>query len=277
MTPHQQATVRAAGLTVPAVGLGTWQLAPAVAERSVRDALDLGYRHVDTAAMYGNEEAVGAAIRGHDVDRDDVHVTTKVLPDHARHDDVLRAAGASLQRLGLDHVDLLLIHWPTDVAPIEETVAALAEAQSRGWTRAIGVSNYTAAQVHTAARVAPLATNQVEYHPLLSQEAVRSACRDHGMFLTAYSPLAHGMALADPVLDEIGAEVGRGPAAVALRWLLDHGDVAVLPRSSNRDHIAANLDLDFTLDPDQAARIDALPKDRRQIDPPSLAPDWDPA
>lgn len=268
-------TVTAHGLAVPAMGYGTWELDPDVAERGVRDALDLGYRHVDTAAMYGNEEAVGRAIRDSDVDRDQVHVTTKVHHGDAKRDDVIAAAEASLRRLGLDHVDLLLIHWPTDAAPIEETVEALAEVQEREWTRAIGVSNYTADQLRTAAKAGPVVTNQVEYHPFLSQERVLEACRELDVFLTAYSPLAHGMAIESEVLNEIAAEVARGPAEVALRWLLDHGDVAVLPRSSNHDHIAANLGVDFELTPEHRTKIDGLPKDLRQIDPP-FAPDWDP-
>lgn len=269
-------TVTAHGVTVPALGFGTWQLAPDTAERCVRDALDLGYRHVDTAAMYGNEEAVGTAIRDHDVDREDVFLTTKVQPQHAQYDDLLEATQASLRRLGLDHVDLLLIHWPSDVA-VEETVEALAEAQSRGWTRAIGVSNHTADQVRTAAKVAPIITNQVEYHPFLSQNVVLDACRELGLFVTAYSPLAKGDAISDPVLTEIADEIGCGPAEVALRWLLDQDGVAAIPRSSDRDHIASNAQaLEVSLTDDQRARIDQLPKDRRQINPAS-APHWDPS
>ena len=268
-------TVTAHGLAVPAMGYGTWELEPDVAERGVRDALDLGYRHVDTAAMYGNEEAVGRAVRDSDVDRDRVHVTTKVSHTDAGHDDVIAAAEASLRRLGLDHVDLLLIHWPTDAVPIEETIEALAEVQEREWTRTIGVSNYTADQMRRAAKAGPVATNQVEYHPFLSQERVLEACRELDVFLTAYSPLAHGLAIESDVLNEIAADVDRGPAEVALRWLLDHGDVAVLPRSSDRGHIAANLGVDFDLTPAHRTRIDGLPKDLRQIDPP-FAPDWDP-
>lgn len=268
-------TVTAQGLTVPAFGYGTWELTPDVAERGVRDALELGYRHVDTAAMYGNEEAVGRAIRDSEVDRDEVHLTTKVMPQDARYDDVIRAAEESLRRLGLDHVDLLLIHWPSDVAPIEETIEGLTAVQEREWTRSIGVSNHTADQLRQAVKAGPVVTNQVEFHPFLSQEAVLEACRDVGVFLTAYSPLAKGKVIESEVLDEIAAEVGRGPAEVALRWLLDHGDVAVLPRSSNRDHIASNRNVDFELTDDQRARIDELSKDQRLIDPP-MAPEWDP-
>ncbi len=269
MTDH---TGSAAGITVPALGFGTWELEPAVAERSVSDALDLGYRHVDTAAMYGNEEAVGAAIRGHDVDRDDVHVTTKILPQDAG--DVTGAAEACLSRLGLDHVDLLLIHWPSHDEPIEQVIEGLDAVRERGLTRAIGVSNYTSEQVHLAAKVAPLATNQVEYHPFLSQEAVLEACRANDMFLTAYSPLAKGGVFDDDTITAIAAEVDASPATVSLRWLLDQGDVAVLPRSSNRDHIASNAQVDVPLDDDHRQRIASLPKDRRIIDPP-FAPEWD--
>lgn len=269
MTDH---TVAAAGITVPALGYGTWELEPAVAERGVRDALDLGYRHIDTAAMYGNEEAVGAAIRGHDVDRDDVHLTTKIQPQDAG--DVAGAAEDCLRRLGLDHVDLLLIHWPSHDQPIEQVVEDLDAVRDRGLTRAIGVSNYTSEQVHLAAKVAPLATNQVEFHPFLSQDTVLEACRANDMFLTAYSPLAKGGVLDDPTLQAVAEEVGATPATVALRWLLDHGDVAALPRSSSRDHIASNAEVGFSLTDEQRQRIADLPKDQRIIDPP-FAPDWD--
>ncbi len=273
---HSTPQVTAHDVAVPALGFGTWELSADEARDSVRDALDLGYRHIDTAAMYRNEEAVGAAIRDHDVDRDEVFLTTKVQPQHAKYDDLLQATQDSLRRLGLDHVDLLLIHWPSDV-PVEETVEALAEAQSRGWTRTIGVSNHTSDQVRTAAKVAPLITNQVEYHPFLSQEVVLETCRELGMFVTAYSPLAKGDAVGDPVLNEIAEELGCGPAEVALRWLLDQDGVAVIPRSSNRDHIASNARaLEITLTDEQRARIDQLPKDRRQIDP-AFGPDWDPS
>ncbi len=272
MSPLFSGTVHGNGLTAPSLGFGTFELSPEDAERGVADALDLGYRHIDTASMYGNEEAVGAAIRASGVDRDDIVVTTKVAPEDA--DDVVGSAEASLKRLDLDHVDLLLIHWPSHDAPIEQVVSDLDTARERGLTRAIGVSNYTAAQVRQAATVAPLATNQVEYHPFLSQEAVLEACRDNEMFVTAYSPLARGLVMKDSVLNEIAADVDRGPAEVALRWLLDQRDVAAIPRSSNRDHIAANLGVDFALTQAHRLRIDQLPKNIRQIDPP-FAPHWD--
>lgn len=266
-------TLTAAGITLDAIGFGTWELEPEVAERGVAAALDVGYRHIDTASMYGNEEAVGAAIRGSGIDRDEVHLTTKVTPEDAG--DVVGAARASLDRLGLDHVDLLLIHWPSHDEPIEQVIEDLDRAREQGMTRAIGVSNYTSEQVALAAKVAPLATNQVEFHPFLSQDAVLEACAAHDMFLTAYSPLAKGGVFDDDTLAEIAEETGGTPATVALRYLLDQGEVAALPRSSNPDHIAANAKVDeVSLSDEQRQRIADLPKDRRIIDPP-FAPEWD--
>ncbi len=262
-------------VSVPRLGIGTWELTDGAAYDSVRTALDVGYRHVDTAAIYGNEEEVGRALADSAVDRDDVFVTTKVWMKDAAPDDVPDATTASLDRLGLDHVDLLLIHWPTDIAPIEATVEALADQQARERTRLIGVSNYTAAQFQRAAKVADVATNQVEYHPLLEQSVVLNAVRSEDAFLTAYSPLAHGALFGDGRVEEIAEEAGASAAQVALAWLLRQDDVVALPRSSSKDHIADNLAArDLELTDEQVARLDELPKDRRQIDP-GWAPDWD--
>lgn len=262
-------------VAVPRIGIGTWELTDGDAYDSVRAALDVGYRHVDTAQAYGNEEEVGRAIADSGVDRDEVFVTTKVWMDNAAPPDVERSTGESLRRLGLDHVDLLLVHWPTDVAPIEATVEALADQQARDRTRLVGVSNYTAAQFQRAAKVADVATNQVEYHALLDQSTVLNAVRSEDAFLTAYSPLAHGALFGDDRVEQVAEEVGASVAQVALAWLLRQDDVAVLPRSSSKDHIADNLAArDLELTDEQAAMLDDLPKDQRQIDPP-FGPDWD--
>lgn len=262
-------------VTVPRLGLGTWELTDGDGYDSVRAALDAGYRHIDTAQAYGNEEEVGRALADSGLDRDEVFVTTKVWFEKAAPADVAQSTGESLDRLGLDHVDLLLIHWPTDIAPIEATVEALADQQSRGRTRLIGVSNYTAAQFRRAADVADVATNQVEYHALLAQDTVLDAVRGAGAFLTAYSPLAHGALFDDDQVSEVAEEVDASVAQVALAWLLRQDDVVALPRSSSKDHIADNLSAqDLDLSDEQAARLDELPKDQRQIDPP-FAPDWD--
>ena len=262
-------------VTVPRIGAGTWELTDGDGYDSVRDALDLGYRHIDTAQAYGNEEEVGRAIADSGVDRDDIFLTTKVWFEKAAPTDVEQSTGASLRRLGLDHVDLLLIHWPTDIAPIEATIEALQAQQERGRTRLIGVSNYTAAQFQRAARVADIATNQVEYHPLLAQDTVLRAVRSENAFLTAYSPLAHGALFGNDRVEKIAADVGASVAQVAIAWLLAQDDVVALPRSSSKDHLEDNLAAqDLELTDDQLATLDDLPKDERQIDPP-FAPDWD--
>lgn len=262
-------------VTVPRVGLGTWELEGDTAYSSVRAALDAGYRHVDTAAAYGNEEAVGRAIADSGVDRDELFVTTKVWRDDAAPTDVERATGECLDRLGLDHVDLLLIHWPSDAAPIEATVEALHAQREAGRTRLVGVSNYTAEQVRLAAKVAPIATNQVEYHALLGQRPVLDAVREAGAFLTAYSPLGHGELFGDERVEQVAQDAGTSVPGVALAWLLGQDDVVVIPRSSDPDHIASNLaDAESRLTDEQRTTLDDLPKDHRQVDPP-FAPDWD--
>lgn len=262
-------------VSVPRLGIGTWELTGGDAYDSVRTGLDVGYRHVDTAQAYGNEEEVGRAIADSGVDRDEVFVTTKVWMEQAAPADVEQSTGESLRRLGMDHVDLLLIHWPTDIAPIEATVEALADQQARGRTRLIGVSNYTAAQFQRAAKVADVATDQVEYHLLLSQDTVLRAVRSENAFLTAYSPLAHGALVGDERVEKIAADIDASVAQVALAWLLAQDDVVALPRSTSSDHIQENFAArDLELSDEHVALLDDLPKDERQLDPP-FAPDWD--
>lgn len=262
-------------IDVPRIGLGTWELEGDTAYDSVRAAIDVGYRHIDTAAAYGNEEQVGRAIADSGVDRDELFVTTKVWKDDAAAADVDDATTACLDRLGLDHVDLLLVHWPTDVAPIEETVGALAAQVGKDRTRLIGVSNYTLSQFARAVAAGPVATNQVEHHAMLDQTGLINAARSNDGFLTAYSPLAHGELFGDDTVQQVAEERGASVAQVALAYLLRQDAVAVLPRSSSRDHIEDNLGaLDVELTEDDVAALDGLPKDDRQIDPP-FAPDWD--
>ena len=272
--------VDAAGARIPALGFGTFELEAGDAERMVHHALDTGYRHVDTAQMYRNEEAVGRAVRESGLDLGQVFVTTKVWPDRFRDGDLQRSVEESLRRLRLEQVDLLLLHWPSDEVPLEETLRALMDAQDRGLTSHIGVSNFPSALMRAAARIAGpgrLATNQVEYHPFLSQRAVLDTARELGMSVSAYCPLARGRVFGDPVLQRIARAHGKNEGQVALRWLLDQGVIA-LPRTTREAHADANLDvLDFHLDEAEHAAIDAeLPKDRRLIDP-SFAPAWDAA
>lgn len=266
------------GARVPALGLGTWQLNGRGCFEAVRHALDLGYRHIDTAQMYGNETEVGWATRESGL-RDQIFLTTKLAPGNHAAAAVTRSTEESLRRLATDHVDLLLIHWPTGEVPLGETLDALAALRRAGKTRYIGISNFNAALLEEAVGThgADLLCNQVEYHPYLSQRAVLAAVRRHGMMLTAYSPLARGRVLRDPVLSAIGRNYDKSPAQVALRWLLDQDGVVAIPKASSRAHLAANLAVfDFTLSATDRAAIDALRVGYRVVDPAGWAPDWDP-
>jgi 2,5-diketo-D-gluconate reductase B len=266
------------GARVPALGLGTWQLSGRVCFQAVRQALDLGYRHIDTAQMYGNETEVGWAMRESGLARDAIFLTTKLAPGNLAAAAVRRTTEESLRRLATDHVDLLLIHWPTGEVPLGETLGALAALRAAGKTRFIGVSNFNVALLDEAIDThgADLFCNQVEYHPYLSQRAVVAAVSRHSMMLTAYSPLARGRVQRDPALAAIARKYAKSPAQVALRWLLDQDGVAAIPKSAGRGHLAANLDIfDFTLRPEDRAAIDALREGYRVVDPAGWAPDWD--
>ena len=259
---------------IPPLGFGTWQITGPPCADAVADALDLGYRHIDTARMYGNEAEVGEGLRRAGIARDEVWITTKLGRDELREDRVPEALEDSLRRLGTDHVDLLLIHWPNDGVPLEETLGAMARARDEGKVRHLGVSNFPSDLVREAAAIEDLLTDQVEYHVYLGQEAVLDACREHGMLLTAYSPIAQGKVLDDPVLAEIGERHGATPAQVALRWLLDQSQVIAVPKAASHRNRVDNLRaLEIELSQGDRERIAALPKDRRLISP-SWAPRW---
>ena len=267
-------TIDVQGVTVPRVGFGTWQITGEECYEAVRHALELGYRHIDTARAYDNEEEVGRAIADAGVPREEVFLTTKIWTSEFGADALPRAAADSLRKLGTDHVDLLLLHWPNPDVPLEETLGALAREREAGRARLIGVSNFPPGLLERALRLGPVANDQVEFHPYLGQDRLLALAETHELFVTAYSPLAQGDVARDPVLREIGEEHGRTPGQVALRWLLDHERVVVVPKSASPQRRAENFDaFGFELSDDQRARIDALPKDRRQGDP-SWAPDW---
>ena len=268
------------GTKVPAIGLGTWQLSGKPCYETVRTALELGYRHIDTAEMYGNDEAVGRAIRESGIDRQEIFLTTKVPPGKLRPADAKRSAEDSLKRLGLPYVDLLLIHWPTREAPLGDTLEEFARLREAGKTRFIGISNFNVSLLEEAAGRfgADLLCDQVEYHPYLSQRAVLQAVRRRGMMLTAYAPVAKGRAAGDAVIAEIGRRYDKSAAQVCLRWLIEQEGVAAIPKASSRAHLAANIDIfDFALSGEDRARIDALQGRRRLLDVPGWSPDWDKA
>jgi 2,5-diketo-D-gluconate reductase B len=261
---------------MPTLGLGTWQIEGDAAREAVADALELGYRHIDTARMYGNEREVGAGLREAAIPRDEVWVTTKVWRDDLEPDRLRRSAEASLKDLGLDQVDLLLVHWPNPAVALGDTLAALHRVRQDGLTRHIGVANFPSALLREAVAQFPIYCDQVEYHPYLSQRAVLDVAHSHGMVVTAYSPLGSGGLLGDPVLAEIAAKRGCSPAQVALRWLLDQTGVAAIPKAASHENRVANLAaLELTpLTYEERARVDALARGRRFVNP-SFAPQWD--
>jgi diketogulonate reductase-like aldo/keto reductase len=263
---------------MPAIGFGTMELPHRPAEL-VAAAIHAGYRHIDTARKYGTEEQVGEGIRSSGIARSELFVTTKVTEDNAREADFLRSAETSLKALGLDYVDLLLVHWPQPKVPFSETLGALAKAKRGGITRHIGVSNFTLAMLDEAVRVCPepLVTNQVEYHAYLPQDRMIAALKRHGMILTAYCPVARGKLLDDPVIGEIAHARGKTHAQICLRWLIQQPMVAAVPRALEEQHIKENLDVfDFALSDAEMQRISALRKRNVRIaDPPERAPKWD--
>ena len=246
-----------AELRVPAVGFGTWPLRGRQCREAVVHALSVGYRHLDTARMYRNEAEVGAGLRDSGLDRDEVLVVTKVRPGDADHAGVRREVEASLRELGLDHIDLLLLHAPSSV-PVQETMAAFREQQEAGRVRHLGVSNVTVAGLERAMAQAPIACVQNEYRPGLDQQDVLAWCRDHALAYVAYSPLDVSRS-ARRVLTEIGKRHGASWAQVAIRWLVQQEQVATIPRSRDADHREQNLAaLDVELDAEEMARISAL-------------------
>ena len=266
------------GARVPALGFGTWTLSGTDCARAVREALGVGYRHIDTAQLYGNEAEVGAGIAEGGVARDQLWITTKLANDNLAAKDVARGTDASLKKLGLDHLDLLLIHWPSRVVPLAETLGAMARLREAGKTRFVGVSNFTVKLLDEAMGQAgaDLLTDQVEYHPFLSQRAVLGAARRHGMMLTAYSPVARGLVNDDPTLQRLAEKYGKSPAQIALRWLMEQDGVAAIPKAASRAHMEANFAVfDFALEAADHAAIDALGGERRLVDIAGWSPDWD--
>lgn len=269
--------VEAHGARIPVIGLGTMTLKEKVCVDLVSAALRLGYRHLDTAQMYGNEREVGEGLRASGVRREEVFVTTKVWHDRLRAGDFERSVDESLERLKLSSVDLLLIHWPNPAVPLAETLPALCKVKRAGLTRHIGVANFTIALLDEATRIAdePLVTDQIEVHPYLDQSKVIAACRRHGLSVTAYCPLARGRVAGDEVLGRIAAAHRRSPGQVALRYLVQLG-LIVIPRTAKTERLAENVAVfDFTLPDAEMAEIARLARpDGRVVNPPH-GPKWD--
>ncbi len=265
------------GLRMPKLGLGTWRMKGDECREAVERALSLGYRHIDTAEMYSNEEAVGAALNGARLPRADIHVTTKVWHDHLAPDAMRRAIEGSLTKLQTDYVDLYMIHWPAPDMDLPSALATLVRLKEEGLTRAIGVCNFPVALLRQAVEEvgAPLAANQVEYHVLLGQDPVLHYLRAHDMALTAYCPIAQGKLADHEELGVIARKHGVTAAQVALKWLLDQPGVAAIPKAARRESQVANLEaMRIALDDSDRAAIAALPKAQRMVNP-GFAPAWD--
>ncbi|MFP4361711.1 MAG: aldo/keto reductase [Alphaproteobacteria bacterium] len=270
--------IDANGARLPALGFGTWTLGGEPARAMVEAALTAGFRHLDTAQMYGNEVEVGRGLAATGVPRDEVFLTTKVWPDDHAPARLLAAAETSCDRLATVP-DLLLLHWPSHEVPIEDTVEALGTVMERGLARHVGVSNFTTRLLREALRPGVrLACNQVEYHPFLAQDAVLAATRAAGMALVAYCPLARGRVAASAVIGAIAARHGASPEQIALAWLVNQAGVAAIPRTSNPKRLAANLAAaELRLTPDEMAAIHALGREGYRICDFDFAPAWDPA
>lgn len=272
-------SIEANGAKIPALGFGTLELAGPKALEAVSTALAVGYRHIDTAQRYGNEQAVGRAIEESGIPREEIFLTTKVSPENFGAADLVPSVLRSLERLRTDYVDLLLLHWPDERRGLSGVMEGLGEVQVSGLADHLGLSNFTTLLVDEAWRYAPplLVTNQVEYHPYLDQLPVLESARRRGMALTAYSPLARGRVYGDQRLVRIGRRHGKTAGQVALRWLLQQPGVVAIPRSGNPLHIAENFDVfDFVLSADEMTSIETLTGLAwRFTSPAGLAPAWD--
>src|SRR5579863_3511424 len=279
--PHaseqQMEYLQTQGISLPRLGLGTFRMQGDACRAAVESALALGYRHIDTAEMYGNEDAIGAAIAASRLARSDLHVTTKVWYENLAPDAIRRALETSLKKLRLDRVDLYLVHWPTRNIDLPAVFETLMKLKAEGRTRAIGVANFNIALLKTVVEEirAPIACDQVEYHVMLDQTKLRKYLSAKSIPLVAYCPLAQGKVASDATLMAIGRKHGASASQVALKWLLDQDGVAAIPKASRAESQKANLDaLDVGLDDEDRQAIAGLPKDRRCVNP-ALGPVWD--
>jgi diketogulonate reductase-like aldo/keto reductase len=269
------------GARIPALGLGTSWLSDVDCVRAVESALSTGYRHIDTAAMYGNETEVGQAIKTSGLPRDDLFITTKVLPEDIGGGDLQRSANASLTRFALDYVDLLLIHWPNEAIPLSASISALCDAKKKGLTRHIGVANFPAKLLAHAVRFAAgqnekIVANQCEYHPRLNQTKLLEACRANGIAFVSHTPLGQGRLLDDSTIATIARRVGKTPAQILLRWNIQQPGIVAIPKSAQPVRLVENLQVfDFELsDEDMNDLLGMASSDGRMVQP-AFAPEWD--
>jgi diketogulonate reductase-like aldo/keto reductase len=276
MAPSPIPRLNVGGADIPAIGFGTSSLGDC--GEVVANALKLGYRHLDTAWKYGTERGVGEGLRASGVPRSEIFLCTKVSHEYLHADAFARSVDESLENLGVDYVDLLLVHWPNAAIPLGETMGALAKAKRQGLTRHIGVANFNIALLDEAIRLCPepLVNLQAECHPYLDQSKLLAACRQRDIVFTAYCPLGRGRIVGDPLLEEIAKRHDRTLAQVALRWLVQLGNVIPIPRSSNPGRMRENMAVfDFALTGDEMREIAALKRlNGRIANPAGRAPAW---
>lgn len=254
------------GYDIPVLGLGTWELVGEACERTLRQALELGYRHIDTAELYDNEAEIGRAIEG--MDREELFITSKVSSQNLAKNDVLRACERSLGKLGTDYVDLYLVHWPNDSIPLDGTFEAMQQLVDKGQVRSVGVSNFGVERLKKVFEVSsvPICNLQIEYHPLTKRDVLPEFCRQEDIVISAYSPLARGDVLKEPVLKEIGEKYDKTSVQVSLRWLVQRGAV-VIPKSSSKEHLEADMDIfDWELLREDMNRINDIKSQKRLVD-----------
>ncbi|WP_320199162.1 aldo/keto reductase [Agrobacterium sp. rho-13.3] len=272
-------TINANGANIPALGFGTFRMPDEDVHRILPQALALGFRHVDTAQIYKNEASVGDVIANSGIARGDIFLTTKVWVDEYKHDKFIASVDESLKKLKTDYVDLLLLHWPKSDVPLAERIGALNEVHKAGKVRNIGISNFNVALLEESVKLsdAPIANNQIEYHPYLDQKKVIEAARKHGISTTAYFLMADGKVPSDPVLNDIGAKHGKTAAQVALRWAVQQPDIIALSKTATESRLKENFDIfDFELSSGEMTAIHGLAKSgSRIVNPGHLAPEWD--
>ncbi|MEB2844498.1 aldo/keto reductase [Rhizobiales bacterium RZME27] len=272
-------SVSANGANIPALGFGTFRMPDDDVHRILPQALKLGFRHVDTAQIYKNEQAVGDVLANSGIPRQDIFLTTKVWVDRVGHDAFIASVDESLKKLKTDYVDLLLLHWPQSEMPLTERIGALNELRKAGKVKNIGVSNFSTALMAEAVKLsdAPIVNNQVEYHPYLDQSKVLAEAAKTGMSLTAYYLMADGAVPKDEALKDIGAKHGKTAAQVVLRWAVQQKDVIALSKTATESRLPENFEIfDFALSEEEMAAVHKLARaDGRIVNPGHLAPDWD--
>lgn len=265
------------GLDVPEIGLGTYKLHDRECERVIRTALDIGYRHIDTAQLYKNEREIGEALNVSNVPREDIFLSTKIWHTNLAADDVLQTTEESLRQMDTPYVDLLMIHWPNDQYDLRSTIESMLVLRDQGKALNIGVSNFP---LHMLRKVkeeirAPIFCDQVEFHPFIDQLDLLDYAIENDIMITAYSPLAKGRVIENKDLQEIARKYDKTPAQISLRWLIEQENVVAIPKASSEDHLRENFEVfDFYLEDEDFVRIDELEKSTRLVNP-TFAPRWD--